>query len=132
MKCPFYYFYKSSNQYRCTENKYCPLDYVLLIKEKGKCIQDCKKDDTYKFQYDNQCFKECPVNTIIDNANFICKDNNVNASTLTETNHVLFEKNVSDDLMNQFVKSYINNFNYTFNHISVYNSDNLKLAVYKI
>ena len=132
MKCPFYYFYKALNQYRCTENKYCPLDHILLIKEKGKCIKDCKKDDTYKFQYDNQCFKECPLNTITDNTNFICKDENVNISSLTETNHVFFDKNVSDGLMNQFVKSYMNNFNYTLNHITLYNSEgNLKLAVYK-
>ena len=89
-KCPKYYYYNSLNRYKCTEDDFCPKDKNLLIKEKGRCIDKCKNDNIYKYQYDTLCLKECPNGTIKDEINFICKDENNNEIKLTETNHIFF------------------------------------------
>ena len=128
-KCPSYYYYAINGQYKCTEDEYCPLNYILLIKEKGKCTNDCKNDDIYKYQYDNQCFKYCPNNTINDN--FICIDKDKNIATLTETYHKYFDMNTTNKEIDQLAKNYIDNFYYTSNHVSIYKSDNFTLALYK-
>ena len=128
MKCPFYYYISKFNQYKCIENKFCPSNYLLLIEEKEKCIDDCNKDDINKYKYENKCLKECPINTI--NYNFNCKDNNNNNITLlTSTNHIYF--NNTDDYITQFVKRYMNIFNYTNSHLSAYTSNDLNLIIYK-
>ena len=60
-KCDYYHYFD--------ENK-----YNKLIIDRNKCIDDCKKDDKYKYNFDNKCYKECPENSFIlidDNQN-IC------------------------------------------------------------
>ena len=131
IKCPSYYYYSINNQYKCTEEEYCPLNYILLIKEKGKCTNNCKRDDTYNYQYDNQCLKQCPDNTINDSVNYLCKDKDITISTLTETNHTFFDKNFTDEEMAQLVQNFMKNFYYTNNHISTYKSNNYTIAIYK-
>ena len=42
--------------------------------EKNKCIDDCKNDDIYKYEYNNSCFKEIPneiYKDITDTTNYI-------------------------------------------------------------
>ena len=129
LKCPSYYYYTTNGQYKCTEDYYCPLNYILLIDEKGKCTNDCKKDDTYKYQYDNHCLKQCPDNTINDN--YICKDKNPENSFNTVTNHTFFSRNISDEEMARLVQLYKNNFYYTNNHVSTYISINYTITIYK-
>ena len=131
-KCPYYYYYSNANKYKCTEEKYCPLNYILFIKEKGKCTNDCKNDDTYKYQYDNQCLKECPIDTTIsDHSNFICRDKNPDLSVLTETFHTYFNENITDSEMDYLTEIYMKNFDYTSNHISIYKSNNYTIVFYK-
>ena len=131
IRCPYYYYYTTSIQYKCTKNKYCPLNYNLFIKEKDKCIENCKNDDIYKYQYDNFCLKQCPNNTLSDDINFICKDNNISASSLTETFHIFLDKNITNEEIKSLVEHYIKFFNYTSNHVSIYESNNMNLTIYK-
>ena len=131
IKCEFYYYYTISNQYKCTVNEYCPPNYPLFIKEKGKCSKDCKNEDEYKYFYDTKCLKECPNNTNIDNDNFVCVDKNTNDYKLTETKHILFYSNITNDEIDNFVKFYSNNFEYTNNHISLLESNNISLVFFK-
>ena len=131
IKCQFYYFYTISEQYKCSENFYCPSNNILLIPEKGKCINDCKKDDIYKYQYDTKCLNECPNNTEKDNNNYICKDKNTNDYKLTETKHIFFNENITNNEINNFVKYYANNFNYTDKHISSLESNNVSIIFFK-
>ena len=77
IKCPYFYYYTTYGQYKCSELSVCPEDYNLLIRNKEQCIEDCKKDDEYKYQYNGECYKECPSDSS-DNEDFICKDNNIN------------------------------------------------------
>ena len=133
IKCEFYYYYTNANQYKCTVNEYCPPNYPLFIKEKenGKCTNNCKNEDVYKYLYDTKCLKECPNNTNIDNVSFICVDKNTNDYKLTETKHILFDVNITTDEIDNFVKFYSNNFEYTDNHISLLESNNISLMFFK-
>ena len=131
IKCQFYYFYSISGQYKCSENYYCPSNNILLIPEKRKCINDCKKDDIYKYQYDTKCLNECPNNTEKDNNNYICKDKNTNDYKFTETRHIFFNENITNNEMHNFVKYYANNFNYTDKHISSLESNNVSIKFFK-
>ena len=48
----------------CLDN--CSGIYNKLIKEKSECINDCKRDDIYKYELENQCYKNYS-----DKANFV-------------------------------------------------------------
>ena len=69
----YYYFNKNNNKYYCTEKNNCPKEYNKLISKKKMCIDDCKKDDIYIYysEYDNNCHKNCPKDTIPNDDN-IC------------------------------------------------------------
>ena len=62
LKCEFYYYFENVNNYKCTQNDSCPVNYKL-IEEKKKCIKECKMDGIYIFEYDKKCFTKCPVGT---------------------------------------------------------------------
>ena len=51
--CPYYYYFDEHNQYECTQNDECPSNYNLLINSRNKCIDDCKKDTDYIYEYNN-------------------------------------------------------------------------------
>lgn len=41
----------------------CPKEYNKVIPGKKQCIDNCSKDDTYKYQFRSECYKECPKGT---------------------------------------------------------------------
>ena len=59
-QCQFYYYFSNTEQYTCVES--CPSGYNKIVVQKGKCIDDCKKDDQYKYDNDGNCLKNCPDN----------------------------------------------------------------------
>ena len=62
--CPYYHFFDiNTNEMFCLESQNCSGLYDKLIQEKKECINDCKRDDIYKYELDNQCFKDCPNKT---------------------------------------------------------------------
>ena len=67
-KCDNYYYFDSFNRYNCTLNKSCPVNYNKFVIEKNKCIDDCKKDNIYKYEYNNTCYKS-PISNILPNFN---------------------------------------------------------------
>ena len=56
-----YYYFDSFNQYQCTDE--CPIGYKL-IKEKNKCIDNCSRDDIFRYEFNNSCLEECPEHHI--------------------------------------------------------------------
>ena len=71
--CTYYYYFDNLHIYHCTEDDKCPSDKSKLIKEKGECIEDCSKDNLYKYEYNNLCYNYniLPESTIlIINNNF--------------------------------------------------------------
>ena len=49
---------KSNCSFLCLSNK-----NKKLIKEKDSCLDECKNDDTYKFEYNRLCYTRCPNGT---------------------------------------------------------------------
>ena len=70
--CEFFYYFNETNQYVCTPSNFCPSKYSKLIIKKSKCIDDCKKDEEYNYEYNNTCLKECPENTKIYEEEKLC------------------------------------------------------------
>ena len=76
---PNYYFFNSTNDYQCTQDKNCPNEYSKLIKDRNECIYDCNNDTLYIYEYKESCYKNCPLGTKIKNNNtceevLICTD----------------------------------------------------------
>ena len=125
--CPYYY-YSNYGQYKCLENLPCPKEARLLVQEKKKCINSCKNDDTYKYQYNGYCYKNCPGDTI--NNDYICRDNNDETFTLT-TNEVDLNYTSFVNEIDNIVKSYSDEFSYTNSHVTEYKSDEYDCIIYK-
>ena len=70
--CSYYYYFDEYDNYRCTE--ICPIKFNKLIKFTNKCIDNCKNDDTFIYEYDNICYKECPNGTLLSESNeeYLC------------------------------------------------------------
>ena len=47
-KCTYYYYFDQDETYSCTIAEECPSNYNKLIREKRKCIDQCKNDNFYK------------------------------------------------------------------------------------
>ena len=62
--CEFYFYYNQNDSKNyCTPNMLCPSEInKLLIPQKNKCIDDCKKDQDYPYEFRDTCYKECPLN----------------------------------------------------------------------
>ena len=73
-KCDNYYFVDRDQNYFCTNASECPLDYPKLVLEKEKCIEKCKSDNKYNFEYNNSCYLFCPNGTIYRSNKKICYD----------------------------------------------------------
>ena len=70
--CSNYLYYDTNiNTYHCTESLKCPSNYNKLIIDKNKCVEDCKLDEKYKYEYLNECYIKCPNKTL--NNSFNCE-----------------------------------------------------------
>ena len=130
LKCEYYY-YILFNSYYCTDNSQCPTDSPLIVKNKGKCIDNCYNDNEYKYQFNYEGYKEYPEDTIEDE-DFICKVKNKNKCYLyndfiSNVNYKKLESNHFD----VFIKRYINGFNDTDFHLDFYQSKNYTIIIYK-
>ena len=138
-KCDFYYYYdkENGNQYQCTLDNKCPENYSKSIEDKKRCIDSCYKDNIYKYEYSNSCYKSCPKGTILSfNISFYCQDiaelqNYKSEPVIFEKILNLSDKDISIDLINTITSEYLENVaNYT-NFVSKVVSENYKLYVYK-
>ena len=61
-QCSFYSYFIAMQNYQCTQS--CIFTgFQKKIEPKKKCIDDCKNDDEYIYEYNNECLNECPENT---------------------------------------------------------------------
>ena len=59
-QCTYYYYIDQFDDYHCTRSEKCTNEFNKLIKSKKRCVEDCKIDDTFKYEFKFQCYKECP------------------------------------------------------------------------
>ena len=74
IKCDYNYYFNQNNKYECTSSNSCPLQYNKLIINKKKCIDDCLKDDENIYDYNNECYNQCPQETKTYEKEKICLD----------------------------------------------------------
>ena len=84
----------------------------------------------YKSRYNGVCFEECPSNTRKDNEDFLCKDIETNKCILTENEYELINQDISYQEIETLVNQYINEFDYTNNHVSVYKNQEYTITIY--
>ena len=128
-KCKFLYFYNNNNQYSCTEDSQCPIEANLIIRSKNKCISKCTNDDINIFQYNGECLSVCPNGTEPNQKN-ICQISNTSICSLSDFTLDL-EGNIVQENVKIVAKNYAEEFHYTENHISKYNSLNFNMILYK-
>ena len=131
IQCEYYYYYTIYDQYKCTDDSQCPEDYNLLIKEKGKCIDNCRKDNIYKYQYNGKCLEICPNDTIYDNNDYICKDIILNKCKLSEDKFTSLSENITENDIELLVKNFAKEYGYTTNHVSIFKNNIYSITLYK-
>ena len=57
--CNNFFYFDESNIFHCITE--CPEQFNKIIIEKNKCINECKNDDTYRYEYNNICYQDCPT-----------------------------------------------------------------------
>ena len=116
-KCPFYYYEYFGNKY-CTGEKECPSLAPNLIPDELKCVEKCPK-----FTYYGICYDACPESTFLYNTvDNICRAN-YNSCSLSKFENIrehLIDLKEDNTSIQKKVKKYIDNFDYTINHIDQY------------
>jgi hypothetical protein len=126
--CTNYYYYNSFDQYKCTQLPQCPDEFSLLVKEKRKCVNDCTKETTYRYQYNGECLDGCPNGTTSEN--YICKILKTSSCTKSSTEFELYNF-LKEGGVEKIAKTYAKEFNYTRNHIALFKNDVYSIILYK-
>ena len=129
-KCKYYYFYTLTGDYLCTNNYHCPKEANLLIEDLNRCVYDCKLEKVYIFQYNGECLKSCPENTIPNELN-ICIENNHEKCYFTQKEIKLIGSSLDYNIINDMIKKFANEFIYTNNHVSQFITKNYSILLYK-
>ena len=53
---------KNNKKYYCTPDDNCVNYFDKIISEKNQCIDDCKKDSVFPFEFQKKCYNICPIN----------------------------------------------------------------------
>ena len=122
-----FYYISSYNQYKSLDVYQCPEEAKYYIKKKKSCIDDCKKDNEYKYLYNGNCLKECPSGTY--NNNYVCTLNE-NKCTLGK-NELYLRENDNLGIIETLVRTYISEFVYMDNYVSLYENTNYTVMIYK-
>ena len=64
-KCDFYFYFDNKGGFHCLDYFVCPENYDKLIEEKRECIDDCSKDDKYKYEFGKNCLENIPNDFLI-------------------------------------------------------------------
>ena len=109
-KCPFYYFFNESGNYICSGENKCPEKYNKLISFKNQCIDQCKNDNIYIYEYKNNCFIQCPLRTIYDKSLDICVESNVPLNQVEENKRILnYKQLIEKGALNNILDNIIYN-----------------------
>ena len=123
LKCGFYYYFNENNIYFCTNNFSCPENYNKLIINKSECIDNCMRDNYYKYNFNDTCIEKCPDGTIYNDPNKICHYNEININI--DSTYIIDDININRTTNNISINNYINISNYISNNIIYSEEDSL-------
>ena len=112
--CRYYYFFNSLNEYKCTSKKECPSDFNKLIKDKNQCIDNCTKDEKYKYEYKNVCYEYVIEDTVIPSYSELIDNKNRENLTQYNISDILYkiinnrDKHNNNDLLLKLKEVFIN------------------------
>ena len=137
-KCTYNYYYDYNNII-CTNDNSCP-NGLKFIESKKRCIDSCKNDNKYKFEFDGKCFEQCPDDTHISS-----EDNNKCEEIIEETTIIEEEKgecnlNLNEyelsnetltvNELNNFTKNYASKYGKSDNYITKIENEFYKIFIY--
>ena len=136
IKCQYNYYYDSDNKYQCTNESNCPVLYNKLIREKKRCIDECKNDNIYKYEYKNLCYKKCPEKTKnIGNQSYLCEEiieDEDKEKCILKVNSINLKKNkIGDNKINLLTKNYSDEYGYSDYVVSKYENKDYTIYIYK-
>ncbi len=148
-KCePNYYYFDSEKKHHCTDDKVCPDNYNYLIVPKGRCIDKCENDNTYKYSYYGTCIDQnipettqniiSTTQSLIQETTYIENSNTVNTVLTEEKNNdsSLYHCLNDSTLINECFINDANNITETLdlirsNILSNYEPQSLKSSVFQ-
>ena len=109
-KCKYYnYFDNKTNKYYCTKKAECPKEYSKLRLGNNQCIEDCSKDEIYKYEFQKKCYSKCPSNTEKQNFNCKVKCPKEYPFELVNTQECVSNCSISDRQKKLCISNYISN-----------------------
>ena len=128
-KCKYKYYFTSYGHYKCSDSEQCPKEANLYIPSKNKCINDCKLDNEYKFQFNGECLEKCPNDT--KEYNNICININKDKCSFKQNEEYIKEFNISIEDMDLLAKTYTYENKLSNNHILIYKNNFSSITIYK-
>ena len=136
-KCPYNYYYDSENIYKCTEGNNCPENFNKFISAKKRCIDECKKYNNFKYEYENNCYDNCPEGTEKSGNNtYLCEKipeivKDEETCKLVEDNLNFYQKEITKEYIYYLTLDYIKQFGYSNDYVSKYDNFLYKIYIYK-
>ena len=68
------HFLEQVHSYENSCQKLCIMNSKKYILDKEMCVDNCYNEKEYKYEYDNICFKKCPIRTLLKNdSTYLCE-----------------------------------------------------------
>ena len=139
-KCRYNYYYDEDNNNKCTPDTNCPIG-MKFIEPKKRCIDQCKNDNKYTFEYNGICYEHCPEETRMSSAdNNICEDipeDTVKNTEETEECNLkfndfdyLFNDTLTNEDLNSFTTLYASKYGKSDNYITKLENEYFKIFIY--
>ena len=80
---------------------------------------------------DGECYKECPNNSSDNNSDYICEDNDIHLCSLSQKEIKVSKENITEEGKESLAKSYVKEFFYTDNHVSMFTYGDKEIVFYK-
>jgi hypothetical protein len=131
--CTHYYYYDSNNSYICTEDSNCPPEYNKLINAKKRCIDNCKNDNLYQYEYQNKCYDKCPSGAESSiNDTYICNEIIAEEKERCKLRDKDFKMNeITSNIINNLTVDYVNEYGNSFDYVSKQGNKIYTIFIYK-
>ena len=99
---------------------------------RNKCIDNCSKDNKYKYEYQNICYDKCPYNTRSSNKDdYICKESMEEKCKINKKKLEIYKKKLSINDINPLIEEYTNKYINTDDYVSIYENFLISIYIYK-